>query len=247
MITDKDIQIVIPSRRRVESCRRTLELWPDAVVTVDEQEMDDYRDVGAEVIPHPPVYGLGELRQWILDNFDKKLIVQCNDDVEGLYCLVGRRPRLINDPQAMMQIILNQANIIEELGVSVFTFSPVGADIRKFWPQNPFRFNRIEGCLFGVLRPTRVHLDPRVRQHDDVDLTLTCLLHDRYVWMDSRFAAKHDYMTKAGGNSEIRGSMNMDEEIDYLRNKWGKYFRPLHKKTMLSTMIAVDRQQEIKV
>lgn len=217
-------------------------------MTVEESELDDYQPIlqmGVKLVPHPPTSGLGELRQWILDHFDDRCIVQCNDNVRSVLCLVGKAPRRITDPNAIFRIFHNSAEIVEGIGISVFCYNPVGSDVRKFWPNEPIRFNRIEGCLFGMVG-RRVRFDPRVKQHDDVDLTLECLRVDRIVWQDSRFAAEHNFMTGSGGNSEVRGRDSMLAELRYMKEKWGKYFVVTDRKTMLSTMISCPRKQEIK-
>jgi len=246
VIEASDMQVVIPSRKRVESCRHTITLFKNPIVCVDESEAEDYADVGAEIVTHPRTYGLGELRQWILDNFPQRVVVQCNDDVKSLQCCVGRHVRKITDADAIQQILLNSANIAEFIGTSVFTYSPYGSDVRMCWSNDPIRFNRIEGCLFGMIG-RKFRFDPKVRQHDDLDLTFQVLLKDRIVYMDSRFAPEHDFMTKAGGNSEIRGNAAMTEELKYMRSKWGKYFGITRRKSMTSTAVGVKRRQQLKV
>src|SRR5262249_60085463 len=90
LIESKDLEVVIPRRRRVESCSHTVKLFTHPIVCVAEEEKEAYGDVGAEVVTHPnEVTGLGRLRQWILDHFKARVIFQCNDDVRSLYCVVG--------------------------------------------------------------------------------------------------------------------------------------------------------------
>ena len=61
------MQIVIPSRRRAGSIAGdTLRLFPDAIVCVDESEMNDYAGCGARLLAHPPLSGLAAIVNWIL-------------------------------------------------------------------------------------------------------------------------------------------------------------------------------------
>lgn len=245
MIQPSDIQVVIPSRRRAEEAKYCAALWPSPVVCVADEEVDDYQDVGVPVVPHPPTRGLGQLRQWILDNFPHRCVVMCNDDVRALMCLVGKRARRITDPQAIFQAVWNAAVIAEGIGISCFSFSPT-QDLRKFNTQDPFRFTRLEGALFGFIG-RRIRFDPKVMQHDDVDVTLQACLQDRIVWQDSRFAVAHNFQTKGGGNSEMRGSQRSREELLYMRAKWGDYLGWTPRDSVISVAVGVPRRQPLEV
>lgn len=223
MIRAEDIQVVIPSRKRIESCAVAMKLWANPIICVDESEEQDYKVLGGTIVTHPPVNGLSQLRQWILDNFKSKVVVMCDDDVTKMVTLVGRRFRKFTDPNAIMQITLNAANCAEGAGASLFSFGP-SVVITHHTPMVPFRFTRIEASVFGMIG-RRLRFDPHVRQHDDADITLQALLTDRIVWQDARFAPEHNFMTKPGGNSENRGKDRMTAELRYLTKKWGKFLR----------------------
>jgi hypothetical protein len=246
MITAKDLQVVIPSRRRVESCAWTVKLFKTPIVCVAEEEAEDYKFVGARLVTHPnDIVGLGPLRQWILDHFKERVIFQCNDDVRSLYCVVGFRPRKIVDPEAIERIILNSANICTDLGISCFSFSPFQDDVRKFRPQKPFGVTRLEGAMLGII-DRKVRYDPNVRQFDDVDLSLECCLKERFVWQDSRFAADHNFITKAGGNTISRGLDNTKRELQYMKRKWGPYLGVGYTKETISLKVKVQRNQDLE-
>jgi hypothetical protein len=247
MITAKELQVVIPSRRRVESCAWTVKLFKNPIVCVAEEEKGDYKDVGAELVTHPnDVVGLGPLRQWILDHFPQRCIFQCNDDVRSLYCVVGFRPRKIVDPEAIERIILNNANLCADLGISCFSFSPFQDDVRKFRPQKPFSTTRLEGAMLGIIG-RKVKYDPNVRQFDDVDLSLQCCLQERFVWQDSRFAADHNFITKGGGNTVSRGLENTKRELQYMKRKWGPYLGAGYSKETISLKVKVSRSQDLEL
>ncbi|HWP59508.1 MAG TPA: hypothetical protein VNL14_16570 [Candidatus Acidoferrales bacterium] len=247
MIEAKDMLVVIPSRRRVESCAQTVKLFKNPVVCVAEEELGDYKDIGAKIVPHPnDIFGLGRLRQWILDHFNERVIVQCNDDVRSLYCVVGFRPRRIVDPHAIERILLNSANICEELGISCFSFNPFQDDVRKFRPHKPFQLTRLEGALLGIL-DRKIRYDPEVTQFDDVDLSLQALLKERIVWQDSRFAAEHNFITKAGGNTVSRSVENTQREFKHLKQKWGQYIGIGYQKRVVSLKVRVSRQQDLEL
>lgn len=265
----KDIRLVLPSRRRVEWCRESLKLWPTATVCVGEEEGDAYRALGCEVVTHPDdVVGLGRLRQWIIEYFPERCIIQANDDIRGLWCVVGRRARVITDPAAIWQILMNSAEIADGLGISCFAYSRYGGDVRMFDAYRPFSIKLLDCSLFGMIG-RKYRFDPNVAQCDDVDLTLQCLLKERIVWNDVRFAPVRlsnggfSGKMEMGGNAVSRGGVQTAKEAAYLSEKWGQYYaaswviRPTGGKSSkadantvgahLTSMIQVDRTQSLEM
>ena len=164
-------------------------------------------------------HGLGQLRQWINDHCTARCCVQCNDDVRGLRCLVGLRSRTIRDPATMFRVIWQTANDALAAGTKLFSYSPTLVPYRLD-PFAPILLNRLEGALLGQI-DRELRYDPRVAQHDDIDLTLQGLLKLRFVWQDARYGPDHNFMTKSGGNSISRGQDRMKRELAYLTSKWG--------------------------
>lgn len=247
MISKKDLKVVIPSRKRVESCAKTVQLFHNPIVCVAEEEEDEYLSaLDCLVVTHPnEITGIGRLRQWILDRFDDRCLVQCNDDVRGLVCMAGQKSRRIRDRDAILAIMLNAANIAEGMGACVWSFAP-SPQPRMFSPIKPFYFTRIEGSLAGMIG-REVRYDPKVAQFDDVDLALECLRTKRYVWQDVRFAPIHNFQTMAGGNSISRGKEKTAAELAHMKRKWGRYLRVHLTQSTVSLIIKVSRQQKINL
>jgi hypothetical protein len=174
------------------------------------------------------------------------VLFHCNDEVSKIGCVVGRKARYIEDPESIMQIILNSANIAAEIGAPAFGYNARRPDVRVQNPLQPFNFTRIEGAFFGQIG-REIPWDPQVNQFEDIDFSLSCLLKRRIIWQDSRFAATHVFMTAAGGNSAIRGVERTKWEIEYLRKKWGQYFGTGMVKTTISNHISVRRKQDLDV
>jgi hypothetical protein len=73
---------VIPSAGRAGSVITT-KLFHHAWLCVPESEAAAYRKHHENVVSHPDdVYGMGQKRQWILDNFDDEIIFMADDDIE---------------------------------------------------------------------------------------------------------------------------------------------------------------------
>ena len=128
-LTPEDLTVVIPSRHRAKACARVVRMWPKVIVCVDAAEADDYGDVGAELLLHPPVYGMGELRQWVLDHVPSRVVVQCDDDVQKVHTMVGMRYRRVEDPHSLFLVVFNAAVNAHDAGCGLFTFG-TSADLR---------------------------------------------------------------------------------------------------------------------
>ncbi|HWP59507.1 MAG TPA: hypothetical protein VNL14_16565 [Candidatus Acidoferrales bacterium] len=223
-MTEKDLRIVIPSRKRVESCRRAFRLVPSAEVCVAESEAEDYREFRAALTTHPDdVAGVSRVRRWILEHRKEKCVVIFDDDVSRVICLVGRKARVITDPVAVYRIIFNAASIAEGIGVSLFSFA-ITPNILNFFPYDPFGFLKANGpCLGFVGR--RLLPDTALSHNTDADLTLQALLKDRIVWQDTRFMFEHQIMTNAGGNRHAISAGSWSADRHYLKRKWGAYLQ----------------------
>lgn len=234
-----DIQVAILSRRP-EAAQRAASFWPKPVVIVPDASKDEFGEISAPFISTPPKLGPNPPYQWVLDNLPAPTVVFVHDEFEGLWCLVGRRARLIEDPHALQRIVENSASICAGAGLTGFSFAAVGSDLRRFQPVDPCSMaGQLQPGLFGVCRPTDVVFDPDVKIHPVVDFSLSCLLTDRAVWIDQRFSVQHSSHQVPDGDVDAEKA-----EFEYLRRKWGKYFRIPEKAG--GRMIQVERRQEIK-
>jgi len=80
----ESLLVVIPSRARVGNMRRMMDLLPQAVVCVAEQEAAAYREAlppGHRLMVHPNIVGLAPTRNWILDNAQEDCVVMVDDDL----------------------------------------------------------------------------------------------------------------------------------------------------------------------
>lgn len=237
------MQVVIPSRKRVDVCRRAVRLFHDPIVSVAESEVDDYSVLPCRVVPRPDDLGtLGAIRQWILDNFDDEILVMVDDDTTKAYCLVGSRKRTITNPDSIMQILENAAEVAEGIGTPMFGFNQAW-DVRKYNPHDPFHFNGWFGSVLGFVG-REAHYDPRVTLHDDIDVILSILLRQRIVFIDHRFSFVVGTRFKAsGGNAVNRSQQAEDLERACLKQKWGKWLSVWYVKTAVRYILNVKRRQ----
>jgi hypothetical protein len=221
---DKDLQVVIPSRRRVESCRRSFQLAPFAAICVAEEEKEDYAEFGPALSTHPDqVTGVSAVRRWILERYKQRCVVIFDDDIHRVVCLVGRKARVIEEPAAIRRILFNSANIAAAIGATLFSYA-ITANILDFFPYDPFAFIKANGpCLGFVGRG--ILPDPALSHNTDADLSLQALLKDRFVWQDTRFMFEHRIMTNSGGNRHVISKESWARDRKYLKRKWGEYLQ----------------------
>lgn len=241
-----NLRVVIPSRKRVRIlANRALSLFPDAMVTVAESEMDDYRSIVdvARLVPHPDsVTGIASIRQWVLDNFDDECILFVDDDVYQLISLVGYSYSKISSPAHAMRVALNTANIAREMGTVVFGFNQA-FDVRKFVPQKPFLLHSWAGGVIGIIgRDFRY--DPALRLRADIDFCLQVLYDRRITYIENRIAFVHKRFGLTGGNAVNRSAERNQQELDYLQRKWGKYLEVVQSKGTTLLKLHVQRQQK---
>lgn len=242
---DLDIKILIISRSRYDSILgNTCALLPEFIeVLVPVSEKEKYE----AAIPNPiltvpdEVEGLGQLRNWILDNFEEETVIMIDDDINKCYCLTGYRTRSIKDPEEVLQIIINAAVMCKDAGLHCFGFSQT--DIRKYNGTEPFKLNGWVGCVIGVIgRRYRFRND---KFKVDFDFCLQNILVDRCVWIDGRytFAQKRD--TNLGGNAKFRTEDEYNASLESLLEKWGDALSFRKHKGQVRLAVKVQRRQKI--
>lgn len=237
------IKLLIISRSRFDTIAdNTIPLFPEWVeVLVPESEKEEYgKRIANPLLTVPDeVRGLGQLRNWILDNFDDETVVMIDDDISIVYGLSGEKAKMIEDPEELVQIIINDAVMAKDLGCKCFGFSQ--ADIRKYKGCEPFSFSKWVGCVIGVIgRKYRFRND---KFKVDIDFCLQNLLVDRILFVDNRyyFAQKRD--TNKGGNSAFRTKEDYDRSKQSLIEKWKGYLIPIGYDSQEGLRMKVQRRQ----
>lgn len=88
-----------------------------------------------------------------------------------------------------------------------------------------FRFSSTIGlvCWFNKAS-LKSRYDENVRFKADTDFQLSELLNNRIIIVPEYLRAKAQYDKNSGGNNTNKNSSTMNETIEYLKNKWGKYY-----------------------
>lgn len=246
------IRIVIPSKGRSKKIAEfSLALFPGAVVTVDEREVDDYAPVvrqfaayGATLLPHPPFRFLPQIRNWLMDTIPDESFFMVDDDVKRVYSKVGIVIKHYRKPDDVMQIVENAHECAQGIGAHLFGFTQDGG-VFGFKPQDPLKFNSWVGTAFGVIG-RGIRYDERIMiGSEDMDLSLQHLMEHRIIFIDERFHFESPLRLRAlGGVSVNRSSEREMADSAYVEEKWGKFISVYFKATGIRVKsIHVPRRQ----
>lgn len=214
---------VIPSAGRAGTVT-SHKLFKEPFLCVPESEGKEYRKHHKNVVVHPDsVYGMGQKRQWILDNFNDEIIFMADDDLLHLVYM-GRADvnyQKIRDPEHIWDIILNTAYIARDIGTNLFGFNEI-PDRRKFDYIFPFSTrDRINGFQMGIIKDGQ-RFDPRLVVKQDYDFYLMSLFWKRFIWRDDRYCFEAKHYTNKGGLYTHRSCSKEIECIKILQQKFSK-------------------------
>ena len=244
------MQVVVPSRLRTATIKKqTLALVPDAIVTVDESEMDEYLKIlpREQLLPHPGPEvlgpGLAPIRNWLIDQFKNRCDVlwQMDDDCLYIRSMVGWRPRDYRDPQIVREVLDNASHIASGGGFGVVGFNQQPNPLH-FSPFNPCRLNTWVGTVLGLTQKGMQELRYDVTVgHGDVDLCLQSLLKHRITLSMELWSFINLRLTNAGGSTGMRSTEAYEREHKAMQDKWGPYVRFRMMETTMTTGIRVKR------
>nr|BDD44599.1 hypothetical protein 6 [Flavobacteriaceae bacterium] len=235
------MKIVIPSKGRASVVtKKALKLFPDATVCVGEDEVDAYGPVSSDLLVHPSnVLGIGPLRQWVLDNVADPCVVMVDDDVTHAYSQVGFHKRRIEDPDTARAIVERTAILAQDAGARVFGFQQAARPL-SYANFKPFALNSWVGGIVGIIG-RELRYDTSLLLRADIDFCLQSLMLDRFVLVDGRYSFIHTRFGGAGGNAANRSAQRHQDEIRYLRRKWGQYLDEVKAKGTTRLVVRVQR------
>lgn len=214
-------------------------------VLVPESEKEQYiNKIKNPLITIPDKYkGLGQVRNWVLKNFENDIIIMFDDDINRMDCLSGDLSERITDQQQIMQILINASVMAKDMGVHFFGFSQ--GDIRTFNGTDPFNLNTWFGGVVGVIGRKYKFRDDKFKV--DIDYCLQNLLVDRIVFCDTRYLFRQKRDSNIGGNSEFRTEEAFIESVNSLKDKWGDALKVREFKSQINIKINVKRKQRIQL
>lgn len=240
------MKVVVPSKGRPQTVPTLSRLFPEAIWCLGAEEEADYLvPEDRKLIHMPGLIGIARKRQWILDQFGDETIFFIDDDVEYLWCNVGRTGRRIDDPKGIMQVVENAAHIAEELGTSVFGFNQA-YDVRKIRTCDPFSVTGWAGTAIGVVGRD-VKFDESLKTQADIDFCLRVLLKKRFIWIDSRYCFAGAMFNQSGGSSLIRTAQEYERQMKIVLDRWNPWLEFRKGKTTNRLIVNVPRRQQLEI
>jgi len=219
------MQKIILSKGRHETIT-THNLLRDYRVLVPESEQHLYAEVVdpkcIDTIPDS-VRGLAAIRNWVIKNYDQD-VCMIDDDIKCFFTLCRKKAHKVTNPDVIDQVIANCYINALDAGARVFGFAQMGADVRKYKPDDPFKLVSWTGTIIGIIGK-ELKFDERNKLRVDADFCLQSLGEDRIVWIDTRFSFDCIRDTNKGGNANLRSKENLEREKRYLKMKWGSHIR----------------------
>jgi len=235
------VKIVIPSKGRAGTLgEKALKLFPDALVCVGDNEVEQYRKVTTNLLVHPPsIVGIGPIRQWILDHVDDRTVVQVDDDVTHVYSQVGFHKWRIEDADTARAIVERLAILAQDAGARVFGFQQAARPL-TYANFRPFSLNTWVGGIVGIIG-RELRYDRSLLLRADIDFCLQSLMRDRFVMVDGRYSFIHTRFAGKGGNAGNRSAERHAQEIAYLKRKWGPFLEEVQAKGTTRLVVKVQR------
>jgi len=243
-LKEYDIKLLILSRGRSATIttHKVFPSWVEVLVPESEKELYE-KSIDNPILTIPDKYeGLGQVRNWVLSHIKENTVVMIDDDIKYLYCLTGEKTKRVNDPDEVVQVVINTAVMANDLGVHCFGFAQT--DIRKYKPTEPFRLCGWVGCVIGVIGRKYDFRDDKYKV--DIDYCMKNLLVDRILWIDDRWLFSQERDNNVGGNSIFRTKEEYEKSTDSLCEKWKGFIKKRMHKNQIRLTTNVGRRQVIK-
>lgn len=213
------MKIICPSRKRSKIMTTNIN---NMIILVAENEKEDYKDVGFDVITHDNLSNLARIRQYAYEKFKDVFFV--DDDIEGVFNLYDIQDNKLT-PEGIEKLIYNTCYQAKQLGCSLYGFnndpSPTHYNQHK-----PFMFNGyINGCAFGLNEDENLYFDARTTACESHWINLLNAYHNRYCFIDKRFHFRQksgSTFTLEGGQTGKRTLSSERYDTLFLRRKFGE-------------------------
>lgn len=224
-LTLDDITVYIPSHNRADRiAQQSLRLFPNAVVLVEEQEVEAYAKVTDRLLVQPNnPKSLAQIRNCALRHIDTEVVIKVDDDARGFYWQYGWGLERRDDPEYIMDVLLHVAQCAVDAGTSLFGLSRVKQP--AYTPGfMPFRLGWAVSGLEGIIG-RKYAFDEDLIVSGDIDFNLRVFAGDRFVWMDTRWAIDFGPLASTGGVARLRSQEAIDRERRILTERWGDVLR----------------------
>ena len=226
----KKLVFCIPSYKRPVAVK-TLELFPDAIVYVAENEYAAYNeanpDANIKSVPDGIQGNLCRIRNYILDDNVGSAVVVLDDDISDIKRIEifkeSELKKFVSVPKEKIEdLFCSFADLCEEWGYSYFGVQilPNPAVARSFAPFSTHSY--IGGPIQGFLPDNTLRYDERLPLKEDYDMTLQQCNANRGCLRFNLYCYQAKQSEQTGGCACYRNLIREKEQLELLQKKWGK-------------------------
>lgn len=214
--------ICIPSHNRPDKVEtpNVLGINEYYIFVNDEQQAEKYRKHHTNVIVTNTI-GITKARNAILDYFPiGSNILMCDDDIKGLYRLVGKKSILMQQNE-VKKLILKMFDLCKQHNIGLWG---VGATFNPYFMRHKFSYRTfIIGTFCGCIT-SDIRMDENLKVKEDYDFTIQHILRDRCILRQDGVGVRAGHYTQ-GGCDSLR-AINEDKKAkEYLMSKYPKFVR----------------------
>jgi len=222
---DLDYLIIIPSKGRSKKISRVEEIFPNAVLLINEDELEDYKNTTFDILTHKKTKGFGSVLNEIFNQCKKHNIrysAVFDDDKHFFGSLVGNRQRMFT-PEQIEQSIVNGCQQMEDLDLGIYLFSTCSSII-KYQQNEPFKvgFSLPQGAW--IFRNEYMgKYNETLHYYDDFDFCMDYIKKHKFMLIENRTLCLSKGELNVGGCNSFRTSSNEKYSHNYIKKKWGDY------------------------
>jgi|SaaInlStandDraft_7_1057024.scaffolds.fasta_scaffold23279_3 hypothetical protein len=223
---DRDYLTIIPSKGRNASIHKVQEMFPNAILYINEDELKDYEPFATlDIITHKETLGIGAVMNSIFRECTKNNIRYSaifDDDKFWFRSLVGNRPRDLSTEQ-IEQAISNGCQVLEDMEAYLYLFS-TASSIIKYSQADPVKVG------FSLPQGALIHRNDKMGKYklgmyyyEDFDFCMEYILKHRYMIIELRYLCISKGELNEGGCNSFRTSKNEEGAQKWVKKKWGQY------------------------
>ena len=232
----KSCRIYVPSYKRYDRIK-TYKVLNDCTYVVRKSEEDLYRAAGVDkllVAEDELIDTFPKTRQWIIDNTPEDIVVQIDDDIEK-FCYCNKSSYVeITDKDTIDAEIERVAQLLSDLNLG-FASLRMQLNVIKYSSEFMFKGTIGQVCWYNK-SALKGKYDVKSKFKADMDFELQELLQNRIILIPNYLQVDGKYDKNSGGNNVKKTSSEMYANVEYLKNKWGRYFE-FNEKSNISKVV----------
>ena len=239
------VVIICPSRGRAKNIITNIS---NMIICVDEKEYSDYKkNTSFEIITHPGLLNLSEIRQFIYTKY--KNVFMVDDDIQSVE-LTYEIKNTILSPSDVYELIQKTYRTARLLDAKLWGFnndpSPTHYNQHKPFMASGY----INGCAFGLLEDENLYFDRKTTACESHWINLLNSYHNRYCFIDKRFhfrQKKESTFLLAGGQTGKRTLLSEKEDTLFLKKTFGDSVQLKKGKNKTLQLHEFQRELRIKI